>query len=86
MPKSTLTSKGQVTIPKAIRERLGLNKGDTLEFIIEDGRRIVVRPGERDRGVCGVLRDFAPSEPISVSEMEAAVRRRAARKTSSRTR
>lgn len=30
--KATLTSKGQVTIPTAIRQRLGLQAGQTLEF------------------------------------------------------
>ena len=30
--KATLTSKGQVTIPQAIRTRLGLRTGDVLEF------------------------------------------------------
>ena len=36
---STLTSKGQVTIPKALREQLGLEAGDRLEFVLrEDGK------------------------------------------------
>ncbi len=30
--KATITSKGQITIPKAIRERLNLHPGDVLEF------------------------------------------------------
>ena len=30
--KSTLTSKGQLTIPKSIRDRMGLKAGDVLEF------------------------------------------------------
>ncbi|HEX9726491.1 MAG TPA: AbrB/MazE/SpoVT family DNA-binding domain-containing protein [Vicinamibacteria bacterium] len=76
MPTSTVTSKGQVTIPKAIRERLGLSEGDTLEFAIDDAGRIVARPAERRRGVCGVLRDFAPQRPVTVEAMKEAVRRR----------
>jgi len=37
MVKSRITTKGQVTIPKEVRERLGLRPGDELEFIEEDG-------------------------------------------------
>jgi AbrB family looped-hinge helix DNA binding protein len=36
MPISTITSKGQVTIPKKVRERLRLRTGDKLDFQIED--------------------------------------------------
>jgi AbrB family looped-hinge helix DNA binding protein len=37
-----VTSKGQVTVPKPIRERLGLKQGDRIEFV-EENRRTVVR-------------------------------------------
>ncbi|MDO8473669.1 MAG: AbrB/MazE/SpoVT family DNA-binding domain-containing protein, partial [Dehalococcoidia bacterium] len=37
MNKTKITSKGQVTIPKEVRERLGLRPGDELEFMEEDG-------------------------------------------------
>ena len=37
MAKTKITSKGQVTIPKEVRERLGLRPGDELEFTEEDG-------------------------------------------------
>jgi len=37
MAKSKITSKGQVTIPKEVRERLGLRPGDELEFLEENG-------------------------------------------------
>ena len=43
MPISTITATGQVTIPKAIRARLGLREGDKLEFSIDDAGRIVAR-------------------------------------------
>ena len=38
-----VTSKGQVTVPKPIRERLGLKRGDRVEFIAEDRRTVVRR-------------------------------------------
>ena len=38
---ATLTSKGQITIPKEIREKLGLKKGDKLVLIEKDGNVIL---------------------------------------------
>jgi AbrB family looped-hinge helix DNA binding protein len=40
---SQITSKGQVTVPLAIRKRLGLKQGDRLEFVVEQGTT-VIRP------------------------------------------
>ncbi len=40
---STISSKGQVTVPQEIRKRLGLEPGDRVEFVIEEGRT-VIRP------------------------------------------
>ncbi|ERH02584.1 MAG: looped-hinge helix DNA binding domain, AbrB family [Halonotius sp. J07HN6] len=43
---ATLTSKGQVTIPKRIRERLGLEAGAEVEFILNDDGSLRLRPKE----------------------------------------
>jgi len=43
---STMTVKGQVTIPKAIRDKLGLKPGQQVEFV-EIGDRIELRPAPR---------------------------------------
>ena len=40
----TITSKGQVTIPKAVRDELGLRKGDKVNFV-KEGRRVPSREG-----------------------------------------
>jgi AbrB family looped-hinge helix DNA binding protein len=42
-----VSSKGQVTIPQWIRERMGIRAGDEVEFI-EEGGQFLIRP-ERDR-------------------------------------
>ena len=38
-----VTSKGQVTVPKAVREALGVSEGDAIIFRIEGNRAIVAR-------------------------------------------
>jgi len=40
---ATITSKGQVTIPKRIRDRLDLDEGTEVEFVLEDDGTVVVR-------------------------------------------
>lgn len=46
---ATLTSKGQVTVPKMVRDALGLRQGDTLQWDLEDGsvRVKVLKPVDR---------------------------------------
>lgn len=43
---ATVTSKGQVTIPKAIRDRLGLDEGTEVEFVVDEAGELAVRPTE----------------------------------------
>jgi AbrB family looped-hinge helix DNA binding protein len=42
MPRSTLTSKGQITVPKVVREALAVHPGDTLAFLIHDDGTVTV--------------------------------------------
>lgn len=44
MPLSTITSKGQVTLPKAVRQSLGLQPGDKIEFVVTENGQVLVRP------------------------------------------
>lgn len=41
---SPVTSKGQVTIPKEFRERLGVSLPDRVEFAVNDRDEVVIRP------------------------------------------
>lgn len=45
--KSTVSEKGQVTIPKALRDRLGIRRGQVLDFNEEGGRLVAVKAGSR---------------------------------------
>ncbi len=44
MSIATLTSRGQITLPKKIREHLNLTEGDRVEFLITDGGEVHLRP------------------------------------------
>lgn len=44
MALATLTTKGQVTIPKMIRESLKLSTGDKIEIILTEKREAIIRP------------------------------------------
>ena len=81
MPTATLTSKGQLTLPKAIRDRLRLGAGDRVDFLIKDDGTIVLRPATADvRELSGLLHRKG-IKPLSVGEMDAAIRRRSARRS-----
>ena len=45
-PSSSISSKGQVTIPQEVRLRLGLQEGDRVEFVVE-GERTLIRPARQ---------------------------------------
>ena len=47
--KTTISEKGQVTIPKAIRDKLGLRPGTVLDFDAIEGKLIGVKKGQDDR-------------------------------------
>ena len=57
--KSTLTEKGQVTIPKPLRDSLGLEPGQELEFEEQGGTLVVrrVTPVDPLRRLVGVVRE-----------------------------
>ncbi|KAA0578670.1 AbrB/MazE/SpoVT family DNA-binding domain-containing protein [Azospirillum sp. Sh1] len=44
---TTLTTKGQVTIPKPIRDRLGIGPGSAVEFEIAEDGRVILKPADR---------------------------------------
>lgn len=73
MPTATLTSKGQVTLPKEVRDRLGLRAGDRIEFV-ETDRGFVVVPVTQDiRAIKGIVPK--PRKAVTVEEMNRAIRR-----------
>lgn len=70
--EATLSSKGQVTIPKEMREALSLRAGDQLIYSVVDGE-IIVTPKNIDfKDLAGILGD-PPNGSATLEEIDAAV-------------
>ena len=77
MAVSTLTSKGQITIPVQVRNSLGVGAGDRVEFVeIEKGQFAIVAVTRSVRELKGLFRGKR-SKPVSIGEMNTAIARRA---------
>jgi antitoxin PrlF len=67
MPTATLTSKGQITLPKQVREHLHLAEGDRVDFLIDSAGEVSLRPvGRSALELFGFLR--RPGLPASTVE------------------
>ena len=72
MPIATVTSKGQVTIPKAVRDALEIGNGDRLEFVVQDDGSCRVRTLRVDiRDLFGVLKSDLH---LTIDEMNEVIR------------
>ena len=76
MPTSLITSKGQTTIPKEIRDYLHIQPGDRVDFVVGKDGRVSLEPATLDiRELEGVL--HRPGmKVVSDAEIKAAVRKR----------
>ena len=70
MAEATMTVKGQVTVPREIRNRLGLKSGDKLAFTMLSDGTVVVRP--KTRRLTDLVGSLArPGQPlVPVEEMD----------------
>lgn len=72
-----MTSKGQTTVPKEVREYLGLSEGAQVEWIMEDGKATVRPRTLRAVDLAGFLGP-SPVGPVSVEDMNDAIAEAAA--------
>jgi AbrB family looped-hinge helix DNA binding protein len=85
MTEAKMTSKGQITLPKAIRTKLGLRQGDRVRFVIEDDGRVRLLPAKRDISeLVGILPK--PKRRYTLEEFDEGVRQHAAEKFARRDR
>jgi AbrB family looped-hinge helix DNA binding protein len=74
MQNSTLTSKGQVTIPAEVGRRLGLHPGDHVGFIVEGDEVRLVRKERRIEAAFGICKT---ETSVSLEDMERIINQRA---------
>lgn len=70
--ESTLTVKGQATIPKTIREHLGLKPGDGVKFFVHPDGSVVLLPKVPVSALRGLLK-AKRKRPVATDEMTKAV-------------
>ena len=70
--KSTITSKGQLTLPKLIRKKLNLQTGDKIEFIMDDSGVVRLIPQKNSITILkGIVKK--PVKPVSLADMDEAI-------------
>ena len=65
---TALTQKGQVTVPKAVRQLLDLHTGDEVEFVVKNGHVELQRSRRDHRSAYGFLRSTASEAAKVVDE------------------
>jgi AbrB family looped-hinge helix DNA binding protein len=72
MTTATVTSKGQLTLPKEVRLALGVGPGDRVEFVLMDDGNFAVMPAalpvKRLKGLIA-----KPKKPVTLAEMDKAI-------------
>ena len=69
---ATITSKGQITVPKPVRDALQLHSGDRVEFVFgDDGCLFLLSASQPVGSLKGMLPK--PVRPVSLEEMDAAI-------------
>lgn len=80
MPTATVTSKGQVTLPKKVRDALRIKPGDRIDFVLDGEGGARVRPGRFDvSDLKGILRQPG-RRPVSLEKMQEAIERHGGRR------
>ena len=75
---ATVTSKGQITIPKAVRDHLSLSTGDRVDFVLApDGRFDLIPIKSSIQSLKGCV--TPPKKPVTVESMNKAIKARAKR-------
>lgn len=70
--ESTLTTKGQATIPKSVRDHLGIRAGDQVKFFVHPDGSVVLLPKIPASSLRGIIKSRQPKF-VSTEQMKEAV-------------
>lgn len=74
MAGTTINSKGQITLPKAVRERLHVDIGDEVDFVVNDrGEVVMVRAAHLQVTELKGLLKRRRKRPVTVERMNAVI-------------
>jgi len=77
MITSTVTSKGQITIPKEIREYLTVKPSDKIIFVpLEDGKVLITGKHNPVSDLFGMLKHRKKEKTVSLHEIESAIQKK----------
>lgn len=76
MSTGTMTSKGQITVPKEVREAMGLTPGTKVDFIFSDGQWVISTERRRAVDLVGIL--GSNGRRLTVEQMDDAIAEAAA--------
>jgi antitoxin PrlF len=84
MITGTISSKGQITIPKKIRHLLGVQAYDKVVFVpLEDGKVMLTSRQNPATALFGMLKHRKPEKSVSLKDMDSAIRKRRAKRNPS---
>lgn len=77
MQQTTLTGKGQITIPKFVRDAPALHAGDKIEFVLTENNEVLLKPVTKKVGeVFGRLFMAADRPAVDIAEMDALLKQK----------
>jgi antitoxin PrlF len=81
METAKITGKGQITIPKKVREKMAIGSGDRLAFDLDDQGNLHVTPVRKTlKPLRGFLAECATGEKLDGKQIRKALRQRAMKK------
>ena len=80
MPQARLSSKGQLVVPKEVREFLRVRAGDRIDFVVRDDGQVVIRPAVTDLAQLRGLLARPGGRALTVEQMNAAIAEGASRR------